>query len=96
MNRTAATAAPASRPIARLIAPKCSSGQPNRRAGADPVVGLSAIIFLSCRKYLCIRATGVETSPSNMTLIESTRITSVAAGAPIALANAGAPKKQPA
>jgi hypothetical protein len=41
-------------------------------------------------------AAGVETSPSITTLIASTRMTFAAAGLPIAVANAGAAKKQPA
>ncbi len=96
MYKTAAAAAPVIRPTARLIAPIPPQARPtDTRAPSHPLTW-SAIILRSWRKFRSSSPTGVQTSPSSTMLSARTRMTSEAAGAPMAAAYLGAPKKQTA
>ena len=81
---TRAAAQPASRPIARLIAPKPDSARTTVTAVPSQILTWSTIILRSWRKFRVSSPIGVATMPSTITTMQSTLTTLVAAGSPIA------------
>ncbi len=90
-KRSTDAAAPLSRPIARLIAPKPCTANTIETAAPSQLFTWSAIILRSWRNCRCSMAAGAAARPSAMTFSDSTRTTEVALGAPIAQAKTGAP-----